>query len=127
MKKSGRIATDSVPKSQKSAAAASLNAFFRTNGFTQSRDFIGNFNRGAELYYKEVAPDRFLVFCNNHFSLFKDSEQFELFAVVADAGLDFLYTMLQQPPRSITRRFAWPKHKALYLKEIAKYQITIKL
>ncbi|MFZ4457065.1 MAG: hypothetical protein ACOYOT_12690 [Bacteroidales bacterium] len=102
-----------------------LESFFSANHFTKTRDFIGNFNRGAVLYYREVAPELFFVFCNNHFSLYKDSEQFEFFVVKSELGTDFLYTMLQQSPRSITRRFKLPRDKKLYDKELKKV-ISIK-
>jgi len=97
-----------------------IEVFFDTNGFTKTRDFIGNFNRGAVLYYKEVAPELFFVFCNNHFSLYKATEQFEFLVVKSDFGIDFLYTMLQQSPRSITRRFKLPNDKQLYEQELKK-------
>lgn len=97
-----------------------LKSFLSANQFTKTRDFIGNFNRGAVLYYKEMAPGRFFVFCNNHFSLDEDLEQFEFFVVQSDFGTDFLYTMLQQAPRSVTRRFALPRDKELYEKELKK-------
>ena len=97
-----------------------IEVFFDTNGFTKTRDFIGNFNRGAVLYYKEVAPELFFVFCNNHFSLYKATEQFEFLVVKSDFGIDFLYTMLQQAPRSITRRFKLPNDKQLYEQELKK-------
>ncbi len=98
----------------------SIHNFLTAHGFAKTRDFIGNFNRGAELYYKEVAPELFFVFCNNHFSLYKNSEQFEFFVVKSDFGTDFLYTMLQQAPRSITRRFTIPQDISIFDKELSK-------
>ena len=97
-----------------------IHNFLTAHGFTKTRDFIGNFNRGAVLYYKEMAPELFFVFCNNHFSLYKATEQFEFLVVKSDFGIDFLYTMLQQSPRSITRRFKLPNDKQLYEQELKK-------
>ncbi|MDD2798391.1 MAG: hypothetical protein PHV20_07325 [Bacteroidales bacterium] len=99
---------------------AQMERFFTAEGFTISRDYAGNFNRGLDLYYKEIKPNCFFVFSNNQFSLEKEFERFEFSVVEANTKDDFVYKLLQKEPRIVVKTFKPDLNMPLYEEELQK-------
>jgi hypothetical protein len=106
-------------------AGGGVTYFFNNNGFIRARNFIGNFNRGAEIYYREVIPKLFFVFSNHRLSSDQDSAQFAMWVAESDIGTNFFYNILKKRPLSIAHSFSLPDDIPLLQKELNKVRAKI--